>query len=249
MLTIESSPHDVIALRFTDVVERADIEALKKTVGMKLQSRERLGLLLDMSQWSDITADAILEHARSELAGLADLARFGRMAFVSDKQFIWAAAGILNALVGTTEVRSFAAASHAQALAFVSAVQPPAPQPLQRVVRIDTGHPSLLGYRIAGTLKPGDVELLREASRAVAALGNRIGLLLDVTDYKGLDPAVLAAEGLAVTEAIRGIHRYAVIGAEGWMLQLFKLVAAVVPGEVRHFEAGEESSALHWLRS
>lgn len=50
MLTIESAPSNVIALRFTEVVGRADIEAMKMILRTKLQNRDRLGLLLDMSQ-------------------------------------------------------------------------------------------------------------------------------------------------------------------------------------------------------
>lgn len=116
MLTVESAPDHVIAVRFTDVLEKADVEVFKRIVDEKLQANTRLGLLLDMSQWSDVSAEAMLNKTWLDLASLEKLRRFGRIAFVSDKQFVWTLAGTLNALVGTTEIMSYAAANHAQGL-------------------------------------------------------------------------------------------------------------------------------------
>lgn len=251
MLTIESSPDHVIAVRFTDAIEKPDIETFKSAVGEKLKGGGRVGMLVDMSQWSDITADAMLEETRFELANLENLARFGRMAFVSDKQFIWAVAGAMNALVGTTEVRSFATANHAQALAFVSELPPPSPQPLHKVSRMETGDPRVLAFRVKGTVGAADVDPMVQALRTALERGGRIDMLVNVTDYEGFDPAVLATPGLAAMklEAIRSVRRYAIVGAKGWMRWLAGFVATALPVEIRHFEAGGETDALHWLRS
>jgi len=251
MLTVESAPDHVIAVRFTDVLEKADVEAFKKIVDEKLQDNTRLNLLLDMSQWSDVSAEAMLNKTWLDLASLEKLRRFGRIAFVSDKQFVWTLAGTMNALVGTTESMSYAAANHAQGLTFVSELPPPAPQPQHKLERIETADPGVLAFRVMGIVDADDVKPLLQALGAAMEREGRIDMLVDVTGYEGFDPALLATPGLAAMklEAIRRVRRYAIVGANSWMRQLAGFVAKFLPVEIRHFDAGKQSDALRWLQS
>ncbi len=119
---------------------------------------------LYLAQWSDLTADALVADASFEVEIFGRLGRFGRMAFVSDKQFVWALAGLVDALFGDLEVRAFGAASHAQALAYVSELPPPAPQPYRKIECIDHG-PNLMACRLSGTITQEDLLPLVEALR------------------------------------------------------------------------------------
>lgn len=120
MITLKNTARDVIAFELSGTVEKADIQKLQATFTEKMAGTAKIGLLMDMTKWSDITGDAIAEDMKFELSMIPQLNRFSRVAIVSDKLFVKALFKYLKPLVPAIEVRIFAAGEADKALTFVS---------------------------------------------------------------------------------------------------------------------------------
>ena len=127
MLTIQKSPEHVLAIRLSGTVEKMEIKRMVKAFNDKLAANDRLGLLIDMSKWSDITGDAMVEDIKFELGLLGKLNRFPRMAIVSDKQFVKAFLKFFALLGPMINIKVFGRNAYDKALACVSDFSAPKP--------------------------------------------------------------------------------------------------------------------------
>ncbi len=66
MISIDSSQPHVLSVRLEGLVEKADIQAMEKAFEAAFASQDRVNLIVDMAQWSDMTADAMAADARFE---------------------------------------------------------------------------------------------------------------------------------------------------------------------------------------
>ena len=86
----------------------------------RLARHRRIGVLLDLTDFGDITAEAAIKDLRYDVKALFRLDRFPREAIVTDRQWMHAFARIASRLLPFIEVRAFQPAE-AAALAWVGA--------------------------------------------------------------------------------------------------------------------------------
>jgi len=118
MLTIDKSPAHILALRLSGTVEKEDIQKIESAYADKKATQDRMGFLVDMTDWSDMTADALAEDVKFELRLLNTLRSFPKMAIVSKKQFVAAIMNFLNPLFPMIEIRCFGPEDYDRALTF-----------------------------------------------------------------------------------------------------------------------------------
>ena len=183
MLTIKKSPEHVLAIRLSGTVEKTEIKTMAKAFNDKLAVNDRLGLLIDMSKWSDITGGAIVEDIKLEFGLLGKLSRFPRMAIVSDKQFVKAILKFFGQLAPMINIKVFGPNEYDKALAFASHLPTPKPAAKPSTSLIETGDPKLISYEIDGMLTKDDVERVVQPLQQAFEKDEKIDLLVRMKNY------------------------------------------------------------------
>ena len=125
MIEIYPTPDHVAAFRISGRLTGQDYETVTSDVRAKLARHQRLGVLVDLSDFEDITPEAAWKDIRFSLSLIGDLRRFPREAVISDKQWVRTLAKIADPLVPHVTIRVFGSAERDAALAWVSEVPPP----------------------------------------------------------------------------------------------------------------------------
>jgi SpoIIAA-like len=113
MIDVLESPDRVAAFAVSGTLTGQDYDRIIAEVEAKLARHERIGIVLDLTQFHDLTAEAAWKDFRYDLSKLLELKRFPREAIVSDKRWMQIAAQIADPILPYVDVRVFAARSDA----------------------------------------------------------------------------------------------------------------------------------------
>ena len=251
MLTIKKSPEHVLAIQLSGTVEKMEIKTMAKAFNDKLAVNDRLGLLIDMSKWSDITGGAIVEDIKFEFGLLGKLSRFPRMAIISNKQFVKAILKFFGQLAPMINIKVFGPNEYDKALAFASHLPTPKPAAKPSTSLIETGDPKLISYEIDGMFTKDDVERVVQPLQQAFEKDEKIDLLVRMKNYAGFDPSILAQRSVLSVKlsAISHIRRYAIVGAKDWMKNVVGMFASMLPFEIQFFDPAQEDEAWAWVKS
>lgn len=251
MIKIETSIANVLAVDLSGTVEESDIQTMEEAFRRQLDSDGRFGLVIDMSDWTDITAGALKEDAKFELGLLGKLNRFPRIALISDKRFPSALVKFFDPLIPAVEIRTFTSTERDEAIAFASAPAGPSTEPKHGVTILDTGDPHILGFEIEGRLSRADMERVVEPLQRAYESEKKIDLIVVWKGYRGFDPSLLADKSVISMKlsSMSHIRRYAVVGGPGWMKNVGGTVASALPIDIRFFDCDDEDEAWAWLKS
>ncbi len=253
MIIIEKIGPQTLSLDLRDQVSASDIQAVDDAVRDLLEEDGKINLLLDLTGISDVSAGAVAEDVKVETALLPHLRRFGRIAAVTDKQWIATVMRAAGNLMPGLEYQTFDPDDRLAARTFVldEGAAPETPVPAVRF--LDPPHPHVLAYEIDGVIQQSDADAVIDRLNTMMAEtpgeGRRISLLVRVTNFAGFAPSMLISGPLwtAKMAAIRNLHRYALVGAGGWMESLAKLADPVTTVEMKSFDADDEDDAREWV--
>ena len=122
MLEILPAPDHVAAYHFSDTLTEADYDRVVADVEAKLGRHDRIGVLVDLTGFHDLTFRAGLKDARYSLSKMGELRRFPREAVITDKQWIATLVHIASPLVPFVEIRTFSPGERETALEWASAI-------------------------------------------------------------------------------------------------------------------------------
>lgn len=122
MIEVLPSPDQVVAVRMAGVLEIDDYRRVIQEVEAKLGRHERIGVMVDLTGFSDITLEAMGEDFRYGFSKIFQWSRFPREAIVTDKAWIQTLAKIASPLLPGIELRTFAPGEQAAALAWAAEV-------------------------------------------------------------------------------------------------------------------------------
>ena len=125
MIEIYPAPDHVAAFRISGRLTGEDYETVTTDVKARLARHQRLGILVDLSEFEDITPEAAWKDIRFSFSLIGDLKRFPREAVISDKQWVRTLAKVADPLVPHVTIRVFGSAERDAALAWVSEVTQP----------------------------------------------------------------------------------------------------------------------------
>lgn len=123
MLDILPAPDHVGAYRLSGTLSEEDYDRLFADLEAKLAHHEKIGVLVDLTGFHDITLRAGAKDLRYGLSKLMELRRFPREAVVTDKGWIEMLVALSSPLIPFVEVRSFKPADYEAALAWVSEIE------------------------------------------------------------------------------------------------------------------------------
>lgn len=252
MLTAKEIKPRVWEITLEGVVERRDVEAMERALAPALAGDGPLGLIVRAEGWSDITAGAMAEDARFELAQLARWSKIAKLAVVSDLQAFAALMKWIDPLLPMIEMRSFPASEIAAAQHFASDLPAaPAASGHGGIRLLADGTDGVLAYEIDGRITQADVDRALAPLEAQMAGEAKINLLVRFEDFDGFDPAILMNGALMGSKlaAITRLRRHAVVGAPGWMRTLAGSLASAMPFEMKMFDRTDDAAAWEWLRA
>ena len=120
MIEMLNSPDHVVAFKFSGELSADEYDRIVADVEAKLDRHDRLGVLVDLVDFNDISMAAAGKDTRYSLSKIWELKRFPREAIVTDKAWMRALARIASPLVPHVEVRAFDPGDEAAALSWVS---------------------------------------------------------------------------------------------------------------------------------
>lgn len=116
---------------------------------------------------------------------------------------------------------------------------------------LETDRPDLIAFQIKG--KPSEQEIKALSTDFLRQIESfeQIDLLVRIADFDGFPAAILADSSLykLKKEALKRLHRYAVINPPGWMAPMVKAANPFISAEVKTFKLTEEQAAWDWIKS
>ncbi|TCU07017.1 STAS/SEC14 domain-containing protein [Rhizobium sullae] len=123
MIELITAPDNVAAFRVAGTVTADDYEKVIPAIEEKLGDHEDIGVLADLTDFEDMTADALKRDLQYGLSKLSEFHRFKRAAVISDKQWIKAATDMTGMIFPQIDARVFPQEQKAQAMSWVSDIQ------------------------------------------------------------------------------------------------------------------------------
>lgn len=120
MIEVLSAPEHVAAFRLAGTVNEADYEELARTVEAKLQTRERIGIYVDATDFQRMTLPALRKRLRHGAKNWSRRERFQRAALVTDKRWMSSLTKVASKVVPRIQARSFQARDSDAAMRWVA---------------------------------------------------------------------------------------------------------------------------------
>lgn len=251
MISIEKIGVQALAIDLSGEVTSQDVKAVDSAIRDAFDESGDIHVLLDLTGISDVTAGAVATDLKVETALLPHLGRFGRMATITDKAWISTVMRAAAHLMPGLDFQSFSPEEALSARAFVLGAQEKETKPAIRP--LESPHPHVLAYEIDGFISQADADDLfakfNDLMEISETQGAKVGLLVRIKSFNGFAPTMLVSGSVWSTKlnAIRNLHRYAIIGAQGWMTGLTQLVDPITAVEIKNFTAEEEDAAREWV--
>jgi hypothetical protein len=245
-----SAPDHVIAFRLDGKLTVDDVEKYKALFDEKLAKYAHVGICIDMTGFSDMSVDAIIEDAKAEFALLTHLDQMVRCAFISDKEWPQAIVRFAElafpafALKAFTPDQSAAAMTWAAALPETSKSAPPAYRFLP------TSKDDVRAFEINGVISAAEMPGVIQEFESFLKAHEKVRLLARVKHFGGIDPAVFLQSGLVSMKlaAMQKVERYAIVGAPGWMCKIIETMnPAFADIDMRTFPTDQEADAWAWV--
>lgn len=123
MLTILPAPDHVAAYRLSQTLTGDDLDAIMADIGARLARHEKLGVLADMTDFTDMTLAAAWKDARFGLGKLWELNRFPKEAVITDKGWLASFIGVLSPAIPFVTIRAFKPEDYEKALTWVGDIE------------------------------------------------------------------------------------------------------------------------------
>ena len=251
MLTVREIKPDVWELTLKGVIDRGDVETMARELTPVLEGDRPIGLIVRAEGWTDMTADAMVADARFEFGMLTQWARIAKMAMVTDLQAFAAIMRWIDPILPMIDMRSFGSDDVAGAEAFASDLPARAAHGSGKgVTLLSDGADGVIAFEIDGRITGGDVDRVMAPLAPRLEGDERINLLVRFRAWDGFDPSIMTDGSLLGMKmgAMTRLGRYAVVGAPRWMATIVGGAAALMPFEMRMFDAEDDADAWAWAR-
>jgi len=124
MFEMLSAPDRIGAYKLSGTLTEEDFDRVVADIEARLKRHQKIGLVIDLSGFHDITLRAGLKDLRYSFGKLFDWNRFPREAIITDKHWLKTMVKLVGPLVPFVEVRTFKPSEDEIALAWVAEALP-----------------------------------------------------------------------------------------------------------------------------
>lgn len=245
-----TAPDHVLAVRLYDDVSLDDMARYKALFDDMLTHQNHIGLCVDFTGLSDVSADALLLGTQADFEFLTHVAQFTRLAIISDKKWPRIVIKGMQTILPMVETRLFTPDQGDAAIAWASA-HPKitgAREPAFQLLPPPGDH--VMAFALQGILSPDDMPRIRDSFQDFTKNHDRVRLLARMTDFRGIDPTCILNRELIATKLalLPRLERYAIIGAPAWIAAIMTAVRPLIPGvDIRLFPPEQEDQAWAWI--
>jgi len=247
VLQLIPSVEDVIALKISGRLSRAELMQIVGLVEPSLETRQKTHIYVEIEDFAGFDMSALGEYLPRAFHVLGKLDRFGRVAVVSDLRWVRWATKLESALLPHISYERFEAPERARALAWVEGKLNPLHD---RAIRIlETDKPNVLGFEVDGRVGAADAEAVADYFNEALSREQPLRLLGRIKNLDGgqLGPLLGHKFLQAKIGMLKHLDRYAVVGGPLWLCAWVQALDPLVPVELRHFSADKETEAWAWL--
>lgn len=251
MITIETLAPGVLSLDVTGKLDKADIEHAIMELEAVREAHGRVSLLVDLTGFAGITAEALIADLRYGLAQVGDLDHYERIAVITGHDWIETLIWLEGRIFRSLDIRRFEPEERQRARAFANGMDMPPPARKPAIVRVPTDRADMLAFKIADRVRAADAKAVMGFLTDTYGRHDKIDLMVIVEKFDGFDPAILFDGGAwsAKAASLSHVGRYAVVGGPDYMRRTAALLGAFIPMEVRAFAREEEEAAWAWLNA
>lgn len=249
MIHFDTSQAPLFHVTVRGDIDRDQVRAFYREFKPALDTAGRPGLVVDLTGFDDITAGAMLEDVVEEFSLLDDLAKMPRTAVVTGNRTLAGLLRYLNPIIPRMELRSFTPDEITEAATWAADLPETAPH-RPGLSMIDSGHPDVLAFELDGYMDDDDIEIITRPFRDRIDRGGKFNALARLKHFAGFDPEILFDRALLgmKSDAIRALHRYAIVTDQTWVRPFASLAHLVSHVEVKIFPLSEEQAAWDWVR-
>ena len=251
MLKQITAPDHVIALSLDGTLTGEGLQEYRHVLEKKLQEHDQIGLYIDITELTDMTANSIVEGTKADMELFSHIKQLNRCAFVSDKEWPKAAISIADRLLPMLEMKVFSSNEKADALSWAAEKSE---QPIEKrgAIRfLPTNKDNVLAFEVDGVLSSSEMPGVTQKLEQFLDDHDTVRLLARMKNFDGFDPSILIhSSGLLSMKvaAMKKLERYAIVGAPRWMCTFIETMNPVFPKvDIRTFTTDQENEALAWL--
>lgn len=251
MLKQITAPDHVIALSLDGTLTGEGLKAYRKVLENKLEVHNHLGLYVDITNLTDMTANSIVEGTKADMELLSHIKQLDKCAFVSDKEWPKTLVSLANRLFPMIEIKVFPSSESDAALSW-AAEKSELPVAKSGAVRfLPTNKNAVLAFEVDGVLSASEMPNITQTLEAFLEGQDSVRLLARMKNYSGFEPSILMHSGGLLSlkiDAMKKVERYAIVGAPEWMNKLIETMNPLFPKmDMQTFTAEQENEALAWL--
>ncbi|MCW6536007.1 STAS/SEC14 domain-containing protein [Sphingomonas lycopersici] len=245
MLKNLSGSTDIIIASVSGYLDKQDIERIMERLDAAFALGGKVHIFAEVTDFAGMPPDAWISDISHALRYLTRLNQFGRIAIVSNQNWIRTASRIESALLPLVSYEVYPPEQRDHALAWVKG-ESDTPHPAAVSITSDQGITTL---KVSGRITRESGDVLRSYLADATKSGVALKILTDLRGYDGFDLAMLLDPRYLEVKLmlLRHVSCYAVLGGPEWMKRIVELSAPLLHMQLRHFDANEEQAALHWL--
>lgn len=257
MLKQITAPDHVIALALDGTLTGEGLRDYRKVLEKKLQEHEHIGLYIDVTKLTDMTANSVVEGTKADMELFGHLKQLNKCALISDKEWPKTAILLADKLFPKIEIKVFPSSESDAALSWVAEKSEKSEKSELSVAKsgairfLPTNKDSVMAFEVDGVLTASEIPNITQRLETFLEGQDSVRLLARMKNYSGFEPSILMHSGGLFSmkiSAMKKVERYAIVGAPNWMSKVVETVNPLFPKmEMKSFSTEQESEALAWL--
>lgn len=248
---VTASDH-VIALTLDGKLTGEGIQEYRSLLEEKLKQHAQLGLYVDLSSLTDISANALSEGAKADMELFSHINQLSRCAFVADKEWPQIIVSFMKQIFPTLEIKVFSSDQREEAKKWAADVAEPSATKDPAIRFLPTTKDEVLAFEIDGVMSSEEMPGVIKKLEDYLAEHDKVRLLNRMTHFGGFDPSIFMQSGLVSMKlsAMEKVERYAIVGAPKWMCKVIDAMNPAFPDiDMQTFPADREVDAWAWLEA
>lgn len=252
MLKLIPAPDHVIALVLDGKLTGEGVQKYHSVLEEKLQQHAQIGIYVDLTGLTDMSARALIEGTKADLELFKHLKQLNRCAFVTDQEWPQAVIACAQQIFPVLDLKIFPAEHSEQALQWAAQTQE-LPRTTQPAIRFLPTHTAkVLAFEINGLITAEEMPEAIQVVEDFFAAHDKVRLLNRMKHFGGIDPSILMQSRLIAMKlsAMNKLERYAIVGAPNWMVTIITAMKPLFAHiDMRTFSAEQEEHAWAWLEA
>lgn len=242
MITTTKVQNDNLVIVTLDgTIDEMGLQKLASEIETKALRHGKVNLLAEVREYGNFADFKTFTSAMKTKFKAWD--KIEKYAVVTDKDWLENTVKVADFLTPNMTIKQFDLDEMAAALLWVETPD----LPVKNLKLESTADPHTIAMTISGKLTADDYDLLNKEMDELAALTNKINLLIEVIDFEGYSMGGLWKDLKTTVTHYNKFQKVAFLG-KGWLEGVVNTADYITPGvDLEFFELIDKDKALAWL--